>query len=106
MKILFIASTAYTLYLFRSRYYKTYSKAEDWFPRPFWYLILPCLVLAILWHQAFTPFEVSLLSSHLVPITSSHLMQIIWAFSIFLEAVAILPQLFMIQKSTETVEVR
>jgi len=38
------------------------------------WLIAPCAVLALIWNLKFSPWE------------------IIWAFSIFLESVAILPQ--------------
>jgi ER lumen protein retaining receptor len=39
--------------------------------------MLPCFLLALIWNEGYTPFE------------------ILWAFSIFLEAVAILPQVRM-----------
>ncbi len=47
------------------------------------YLLGPCVVLALLFHYKFS-----------VP-------ELLWSFSIFLEAVAILPQLFMLQRTGE-----
>ena len=47
------------------------------------YLVGPCAVLALIFNYAFTPSE------------------ILWSFSIFLEAVAILPQLFILQRTGE-----
>eukprot|EP00967_Tisochrysis_lutea_P127275 scaffold216223_cov40-Tisochrysis_lutea.AAC.2 len=60
----------------------TYNAEEDTFPVQ--YLLAPCAVLGVLINQDHTsPFEM------------------IWAFSIYLEAVAILPQLFLLQKQGE-----
>ncbi|KAF2288043.1 hypothetical protein GH714_004061 [Hevea brasiliensis] len=65
------------------RYHKvvkqTYSKDEDTFRH--YILILLCFVLALLIHRSFDVIEV------------------LWAFSIYLEAVAILPQLLLLQRS-------
>lgn len=47
------------------------------------YLVGPCFLLALIWHDKFT------------------FMEILWAFSIYLEAVAILPQLFQMSKVGE-----
>jgi len=47
------------------------------------YLVAPCAVLGLIFHYHFT------------------LPEILWSFSIFLEAVAILPQLFMLQRTGE-----
>ena len=47
------------------------------------YLLGPCVVLALLFHYKFT-----------VP-------ELLWSFSIFLESVAILPQLFLLQRTGE-----
>ncbi len=47
------------------------------------YLLGPCVVLALLFHYRFTVSE------------------LLWSFSIFLESVAILPQLFMLQRTGE-----
>lgn len=47
------------------------------------YLVVPCALLSLIFHYRFTFTEV------------------FWSFSIFLEAVAILPQLFMLQRTGE-----
>jgi len=79
MKVIFIGATALVIYLMKIKYNKTYSKDEDTFPM--WWLIPPCIILSLIWNESFTPFEV------------------LWAFSIYLEAVTILPQLVLLQKT-------
>ncbi|XP_021621149.2 ER lumen protein-retaining receptor isoform X1 [Manihot esculenta] len=81
MKLVFIGtSVAIVWYM---RYHKvvkqTYSKDEDTFRH--YILILLSFVLALLIHRSFDVIEV------------------LWAFSIYLEAVAILPQLLLLQRS-------
>lgn len=58
MKIIFISTTIYTIYLMRFRYRKTYSEADDGFPYPRLYLIVPCALLALVWHRNWSVFEV------------------------------------------------
>jgi hypothetical protein len=65
-------------YLLRS---PTHDPAIDTFRAE--YLVGPCLILALVFNYHFTPTE------------------ILWSFSIFLESVAILPQLFMLQRTGE-----
>merc|ERR1711879_816637 len=80
MKVFFIFSTLATVYLikFKRPYCLTYDAENDTF-NPL-YLIIPCAILAFVWNVAFTPFE------------------IVWAFSIYLEALVIIPQIFMVQR--------
>lgn len=59
----------------------TYDRNHDTFRVEF--LLAPCAVLALLINHEFT------------------IMEILWTFSIYLEAVAILPQLFMVSKTGE-----
>jgi ER lumen protein retaining receptor len=60
----------------------TYNAEQDAFPVQ--YLLGPCALMGLLINQDHTsPFEM------------------VWAFSIYLEAVAILPQLFLLQKLGE-----
>lgn len=47
------------------------------------YLVVPCAILGFIFNYHFKPSE------------------ILWSFSIFLEAVAILPQLFLLQRTGE-----
>lgn len=81
MKLVFLGtSIAIVWYM---RYHKvvkqTYSKQEDTFCH--YFLVLPCFVLALLIHR------------------SSSVTEILWTFSIYLEAVAIVPQLVLLQRS-------
>lgn len=81
MKILFLSSSAFTIYLIRMRYKHTYDRIHDTFRIEF--LLIPSAILALIFHLRLTFFE------------------IIWAFSVFLEAVAILPQLSLLQETGE-----
>ncbi|XP_042505202.1 ER lumen protein-retaining receptor-like isoform X1 [Macadamia integrifolia] len=81
MKLVFIGiSISIVWYM---RYHKvvkqTYSKDQDTFRH--YFLLLPCFLLAVVVHRAFTVTEV------------------LWTFSLYLEAVAILPQLVLLQSS-------
>ena len=81
MKIIFIISSIAIVYTIRFGvpHKDTYNAEDDTFP--YLYLIVPAAVLGVAINQDYgSPFEM------------------IWAFSIYLEAVAILPQLFMLQK--------
>ena len=73
MKILFICCTCTTVGLIFIKFRKTYNKDDD----RIWatLLIIPALILAFLVNYEFTALE------------------ILWTFSIYLETVAILPQL-------------
>ncbi|KAK3004962.1 hypothetical protein RJ639_018404 [Escallonia herrerae] len=80
MKLVFLGtSIAIVWYM---RYHKpvklTYNKDQDTFRH--YFLILSCLALALLVHRAFFVIEV------------------LWTFSVYLEAVAILPQLVLVQR--------
>ncbi|KAJ3749382.1 ER lumen protein retaining receptor-domain-containing protein [Lentinula detonsa] len=81
MKIFFIGSSCYILYLMKYRYRPTNDPSIDTFRLE--YLIGPCVILALIFHYQWQISEV------------------LWSFSIFLESVAILPQLFMLQRTGE-----
>jgi len=81
MKLFFIASSGYILYLMKRRFRPTNDPSIDTFRLE--YLLGPCAVLALIFNYKFTFLEV------------------LWSFSIYLEAVAILPQLFMLQRTGE-----
>ncbi|GAA5832916.1 hypothetical protein JCM11251_000529 [Rhodosporidiobolus azoricus] len=81
MKLFFIGSSAYVVYLMRIRFRPTQDPAIDTLKLE--YLVGPCAVLALIFNYKFT------------------LMEILWSFSIYLEAVAILPQLFMLNRTGE-----
>ncbi|KAL7668260.1 hypothetical protein ACOME3_008970 [Neoechinorhynchus agilis] len=81
MKLFYISATFLTLYLIYKKFRVTYNWNNDTFKIQ--YLIVPCLALALVINRAFTFLE------------------IMWTFSIYLESVAVLPQLFMISKTGE-----
>ncbi|CAN9296897.1 unnamed protein product [Alternaria alternata] len=78
-KIIFISTSAYTVYLMLNDYKPTHDPNLDTFKVQ--YLLGASAVLAILFPYKYTFTE------------------ILWAFSIWLESVAILPQLFMLQRT-------
>uniref|UniRef100_A0A8C5Q9I1 ER lumen protein-retaining receptor n=1 Tax=Leptobrachium leishanense TaxID=445787 RepID=A0A8C5Q9I1_9ANUR len=81
MKIIFLLCAYITVYLIYIRLSKTYDSENDTFRLEF--LLVPVIGLSFLENYDFTPLE------------------ILWTFSIYLESVAILPQLFMISKTGE-----
>ncbi|XP_076337061.1 ER lumen protein-retaining receptor 2 [Tachypleus tridentatus] len=81
MKIFFIATSYATIYLMYVKFKATYDHNHDTFRIEF--LLIPVTILGLLVNHDFTPLEV------------------LWTFSIYLESVAILPQLFMVSKTGE-----
>ncbi|KAF5738272.1 ER lumen protein retaining receptor-like [Tripterygium wilfordii] len=81
MKLVFIGSSLAIVWCMRMHpaVKRSYAKEVDTFRH--YYLVLACYVLALLVNEQFTFREVC------------------WAFSIYLEAVAILPQLVLLQRS-------
>ncbi|KAF6769037.1 hypothetical protein AHF37_12781 [Paragonimus kellicotti] len=80
-KIIFIVTSYATVYLMYKKFRATYDSNHDTFRLEF--LLIPCAILALLVNERFT------------------LLEVLWAFSIYLESVAILPQLFLISKTAE-----
>lgn len=81
MKVVFIASTYATIVLIFWKFRATYDSEDDSFRAEV--LVIPAAGLAVLVNHEFSVFE------------------ILWTFSIYLESVAIMPQLFMITKTGE-----
>ncbi|ORY93223.1 ER lumen protein retaining receptor [Syncephalastrum racemosum] len=81
MKIFFIGSSLYILYLMKVKFKATYDSNLDTFRIE--YLLGGSLILALA-----LPYEYTV-------------MEVLWSFSIWLESVAILPQLFMLQRTGE-----
>ncbi|CDH48683.1 er lumen protein retaining receptor [Lichtheimia corymbifera JMRC:FSU:9682] len=81
MKIFFISSSLYILYLMKFKYKATYDANLDTFRIE--YLLGGSAVMALV-----LPYEYSVV-------------EVLWSFSIWLESVAILPQLFMLQRTGE-----
>ncbi|KAM7536851.1 hypothetical protein Aperf_G00000088747 [Anoplocephala perfoliata] len=80
-KIVFIVSSYATVYLIYFKFKATYDSNHDTFRLEF--LVIPSAILALIFNHRFSFFEV------------------LWTFSIYLESVAILPQLFLISKTGE-----
>lgn len=81
MKVVFISASLATVYLMFVKFRATYDRNSDSFRIEF--LLIPCAILALLINHEFSVLEV------------------MWTFSIYLESVAILPQLFMVSKTGE-----
>eukprot|EP00547_Thalassionema_nitzschioides_P005349 CAMPEP_0194200636 /NCGR_PEP_ID=MMETSP0156-20130528/1152_1 /TAXON_ID=33649 /ORGANISM="Thalassionema nitzschioides, Strain L26-B" /LENGTH=177 /DNA_ID=CAMNT_0038925653 /DNA_START=20 /DNA_END=550 /DNA_ORIENTATION=+ len=90
MKILYIGSTASIIYTikFQEPIKSTFDKSQDTFLH--WkFAAAPCAVIALLTHligSGFSDFD---------------FMELVWTFSIYLEAIAILPQLIVLQRYRE-----
>lgn len=87
MKIAYIASTSYIIYMVRSTEpFKTnYERSQDSF-RHMHFAVAPCAAVALV---------TSVIQSNYSPI------DLFWTFSIFLEALAIVPQLVVLQRYRE-----
>ncbi|EGI63789.1 PREDICTED: ER lumen protein-retaining receptor [Acromyrmex echinatior] len=81
MKIVFIAASLATVFLMYIKFKATYDHNHDTFRIEF--LILPAFILSLLINHELSFIEV------------------LWTFSIYLESVAILPQLFLVSKTGE-----
>jgi len=81
MKVVYLMASFATVYLMYVKFKATYDHNHDTFRLEF--LLLPTAALALIINHEFSPIE------------------IMWTFSIYLEAVAILPQLFMVSKTGE-----
>merc|ERR1711990_98816 len=81
MKLFFVGSAAATVYLMYVKFKATYDGNHDTWGIEF--LLGPCILLGLVVNHEFS------------------VMEILWTFSIYLESVAILPQLFMVSKTGE-----
>ncbi|KAG0196335.1 endoplasmic reticulum retention protein [Mortierella sp. GBA30] len=81
MKIFFIASSLYIVYLMKFKFKATNDPRLDTFQVQ--YVVVGAFLLALIANYAF------------------RFQEILWTFSVYLEAVAILPQLFMLTKTGE-----
>lgn len=89
MKVLYISSTAYILYMvrFTEPFKSTYEASHDSFLH-LQFAVAPCAVVALvggLW-GGFEDFSI---------------MEVFWSFSLYLEALAIVPQLIVLQRYRE-----
>ncbi|CAO3640830.1 unnamed protein product [Cunninghamella blakesleeana] len=81
MKVFFIGSSIYILFLMKVKFKATYDSGLDTFRIE--YLLVGASLLAVLTTGAY------------------QIREVLWTFSIWLESVAILPQLFMLQRTGE-----
>lgn len=79
MKVVFIISTSYIVYLMTKKYKKPIQEDVDQFPVK--YLLAGAGVFSLIFTHKYS------------------LGEILWSFSLWLEAVAIIPQLYILQKS-------
>lgn len=89
MKILYIASTSSIIYMirFQEPICSTYEKGQDSFLH--WkFAVLPCFIVAAITHLVGSNFQLDVLD-------------LLWTFSIYLESIAILPQLIVLQRFRE-----
>lgn len=95
MKIFFIAASAWIIYLirFKDPYRSSYEAQLDTFLH-LKFAVLPCAVLALVFNEGSWSGGVG-----------AYVFEIMWAFSEFLEALAIVPQLILLQrhKSVENI---
>jgi len=86
MKILYVAATAYIIYMIRytEPFKTTFDKAQDSF-KHLHFAVAPCAILAFLTNI----------------IQGFDIMEMLWVFSIYLEALAIVPQLIVLQRYRE-----
>jgi ER lumen protein retaining receptor len=80
-KVIFIGATYFTLYLIYIKYGSTHDKNDSSFRVDF--VLIVSALLALVFNHEFTSLEV------------------LWTFSVYLESLAILPQLFLVSKSRE-----
>jgi len=81
MKVFFIAASFATIYFMYVKFKATYDANHDTFRIEF--LLIPVTILSLVLNHEFAVLEV------------------LWTWSIYLESVAILPQLFMVSKTGE-----
>lgn len=89
MKVLYIFTTSSIIYMikFQEPICSTYDKAQDSFLH--WkFAVAPCAIIAAITHIVGAGARINL-------------MELLWTFSIYLEAVAILPQLIVLQRYRE-----
>jgi ER lumen protein retaining receptor len=89
MKVLYIFTTSLVIYTIKVKepIASTYDKAQDSFLH--WkFGVAPCFIIAIITHLFQAGFSINF-------------MDLLWTFSIYLESIAILPQLIVLQRYRE-----
>lgn len=96
LKLLFLASTFYCVYLLRVKYRHTYDRSHDTVRVSI--LLGASALLALIFPQRYSVLEVSRREKVLIVF---NFWKILWSFSQFLEAVAIFPQLWLLRRTGE-----
>ncbi|XP_073246158.1 ER lumen protein-retaining receptor 2-like isoform X2 [Porites lutea] len=99
MKIIYLVCAYATVYLMLIKFKATYDSNHDTFRIEF--LLIPVAGLACLVNHEFSVLEYQSGQKFLHYTPYQVAVEILWTFSIYLESVAILPQLFMISKTGE-----
>lgn len=81
LDLLTLLSTLWVIYMMRFKLNSSYTKELDSMPR--YYLLIPSIVLAIFVH----------------PFMYNHYSRFLWAFSVYLESISVLPQLRLMQNA-------
>eukprot|EP01029_Cantina_marsupialis_P029308 TRINITY_DN780084_c0_g1_i1.p1 TRINITY_DN780084_c0_g1~~TRINITY_DN780084_c0_g1_i1.p1 ORF type:complete len:233 (+),score=10.15 TRINITY_DN780084_c0_g1_i1:121-819(+) len=91
-KIMFLSATTYLVHQIRTKtcYKATYDEHQDSFLH-LKFAVAPCIIVALIFNGAHL-FEDGLFS---------WFMEVLWTFSLYLEAIAILPQLIILQRFRE-----
>jgi ER lumen protein retaining receptor len=105
MKVFFLGSSIGTVYLMYMKFKATYDHNHDTFRCGLVYSrqLLITYVKKLRMHH-FPRIEFLLAPTAILALILNHefsLMEVLWTFSIYLESVAILPQLFMVSKTGE-----
>ncbi|XP_065209079.1 ER lumen protein-retaining receptor erd-2.1-like [Planococcus citri] len=100
-KCICVLATWLTVYLMYKKFKDTYNRHEDSFKIK--YLILPVAILAVIFNQGFSLQAVKFVYSELLKFRFSYI-NTFWSFGLFLEAVAILPQLWMFYRDKTNTE--
>lgn len=77
-----LVSTAWVIYMMRCKLYVSYNEHLDKTPKS--YLLVPCAIMAVLVHP-----------NSSFPLYT----KLMWAFSVYLEAIVVIPQLRMMQRT-------
>lgn len=99
MKILYISSTVYIIYTIKRKepYMSNVEEAGDSFLH-YRFAVAPCAVLAILDKLIGSFYPTFYMFGRNHELDSISLLSLLWTFSIYLEAIAIIPQIIMLER--------
>ncbi|XVE81341.1 hypothetical protein DITRI_Ditri15bG0055800 [Diplodiscus trichospermus] len=99
MKLIFLGSSFSIVWYMRHHKIVRRSCDKDQDTVRHYFLMLPCLILALLINEKFTFRELSTSFFLFLYLMEYNSVFVMWIFSIYLEAVAILPQLVLLQRT-------